>query len=100
MMDTGTMNADLNSPVFTVTLPICMTLIVAIMAQTWQNKSAIEGVNKRIDDLGQRLDTVAGQLNKRVDDLAASVRSGFDAVNKRIDHLETRIDAISPFDRR
>ena len=63
----------LQSPFFTVALPIVITLIVGIVLQ-----------NKRIDDLG-----------KRVDDLKADMNRQFDGVNKRLDRIESKLEGHS-----
>jgi tetrahydromethanopterin S-methyltransferase subunit G len=79
--------AVLQSPFFTVAMPIVITLIVGIIQQ-----------NKRFDDLHQRM----GDLNKRIDDLRAdmnrqfaAVDRQFDAVNNRLDRIESKLEGHS-----
>ena len=58
--------AVLQSPSFTVALPIVITVIVLIVLQ-----------------------------NKRIDDLKADVNRQFDSVNKRLDRIESKLEGHS-----
>ena len=63
----------LQSPFFTVALPIVITLIVGIIQQ-----------NRRLDD-----------QSKRIDDLRADMNRQFDGVNKRLDRIESKLEGHS-----
>ncbi|MBI1792272.1 MAG: hypothetical protein HYR60_32515 [Acidobacteria bacterium] len=65
--------AVLQSPFFTVALPIVVTLIVQIVVQ-----------NKRIDDLKDA-------MNRQFD----GVNRQFDEVNHRLDRIEAKLDGHS-----
>ena len=70
----------LQSPFFTVALPIVITLIVGIVLQ-----------NKRIDDLGKRVDDLKADMNRQFD----GVDRQFDGVNKRLDRIESKLEGHS-----
>ena len=70
----------LQSPFFTVALPIVITLIVSIVVQ-----------NKRMEELSKRIDDLRTDMNRQFD----AVNSQFDAVNRRLDRIESKLETHS-----
>jgi chaperonin cofactor prefoldin len=50
----------LNQPFFQITLPLMVTLVVAI----WSQSRGFDNMNKRLDTLEKRLDKIEAKLDK------------------------------------
>jgi tetrahydromethanopterin S-methyltransferase subunit G len=74
------------------------SILVVWLGSTLANNHAINGLGKRIDDLGnslnKRIDDLDRGLNQRIDDLRSEMRTGFSAVNERLTRIEVRLDHV------
>jgi len=80
------MNA-LNSQFVQVALPIMITLAIA----AWANKSGIDGVNKRLDDLVARINHMETSITERLDRIEATLRDH----GERITRLDERTSPLA-----
>lgn len=69
----------LNLPVFQITLPIVVTMLVA----AWLNNRRIEEVSRRLDDTIRRLDTIEQRLDTRFE----RIETRFERVDERLNEI-------------
>jgi hypothetical protein len=84
------------------TLPLMVTILVAVGAATLAGWISNANMSKRIDDLGgnlsKRIDDVGSNLSKRIDDLGGNLSRRMDDTNanvsKRLDEVIARLGRI------
>ena len=74
----------LQSPFFTVALPIVVTLIVSIVVQ-----------NKRMDELSKRIDDLRADMGRGFNDLRTDMNRQFDGVNRQFDGVNRQFDGVN-----
>ena len=89
----------LQSPFFTVALPIVVTLIVSIVVQNKRIddlKDAMnrqfDGVNRQFDGVNRQFDGVNRQFDG-VDRRFEGVNRQFEGINQRLDRIESKLDS-------
>lgn len=71
---------------FAIGVPF-LTILVVWLGTALLNRSAMNALNLRIDDLRSEMNTMGVSLR-------AEMKAGFDAISQRLDRLETRLDRI------
>jgi len=64
-------------PFFQVALPV----IVAFFLANWSQSKALDGINKRIDDLRD-------SINRRIDNLERGIGQRLDSIDQRLGRIE------------
>lgn len=85
-------NAGVEPVFWQNTLPLMVTILVAVGAATAAGWISNSNLSKRLDDLSKRIDDTNSSLSKRLDETNSNLSKRLDDIIVRLGRIEVKLD--------